>query len=648
MKRKKIARQTGFIVTGVLTVMLTIMIIVIQWQSEKTIMTLTEANGKGSEELIVRSLTFAMGSGVTDVGPFIEKLQGVPNLAELRIIPANVVKANSESRMDDVEARAFTSRTPQNSEETFRGEPVYRTVVPVLADQSCTSCHTAEIGQPLAVTSIRISVASAEAAVRAQRMTAMAIAVFIILLTVWIVILMIKRNILKDLFQSIAHISILARGDVMAQASSVRNDELGDLITSIGTLRTSLVDKTTAAREIAAGNLSVEIPVLSEADELGTSMVTMKQSIQSLVTEAGTLVQSAVNGDLMQRGREERFAGEYKNVIHGFNATLDAVIGPVKEGSDVLAVMATGDLTVRMKGDYLGEHRLLADSINTLGISMNEALQQVAEAVAATASAGTEISSSAEEMAAGAQQQTQQASEVADAVEEMTKTIVGSTHDAAVAAETAKNAGETAATGGRIVAATIEGMNRISSVVHTSAQTVEALGKSSDQIGEIVQVIDDIADQTNLLALNAAIEAARAGEQGRGFAVVADEVRKLAERTTKATKEIAAMIRQIQKDTTGAVESMMQGKKEVEDGKTLADKAGESLKEIIDGARQVVDTVSRVASASQEQATASEQISKNIEAISNVTHESAAGTQQIARAAEDLNQLTSNLLGLLG
>ncbi len=648
MKRTNITRQTGFIVTGILTVMLTSMIIVIQWQSEKTIMDITETNGKGSKELITRSLTFAMSSGVTDIEPYVEKLKGVPNLEELHIIPSNVIKPNSESGMDKIEAQVFAARTSQSFKETYHDVPVYRTVAPVLAEESCTACHTVAVGSPLAVTSVRLSVAAAEAAVRTQRLSATAIAVFIILLTVWIVIFMIKRNILKDLFESISHILQLARGDVQVQTSSVRNDEIGDLIQGIETLRESLVNKTTAAREIAAGNLAVEIPVLSEADELGSSMVTMKESIRSLVTEAGLLVTSAVDGDLTHRGNASRFAGEYKNVIQGFNSTLDAVIGPVKEGSDVLAVMATGDLTVRMKGEYLGEHRLLADSINTLGINMRNALQQVAEAVEATASAGNEISSSAEQMAAGAQEQTQQASEVAEAVEEMTKTIVGSTHDATEAAETAKNAGATAVHGGKIVEETIEGMNRISDVVHQSAQTVEALGRSSDQIGEIVQVIDDIADQTNLLALNAAIEAARAGEQGRGFAVVADEVRKLAERTTKATKEIASMIRQIQKDTTGAVESMMKGKKEVEDGKSLADRAGNSLKEIIDGARQVVDTVTRVAAASLEQASASEQISRNIEAISNVTQESAAGTQEIARAAEDLNRLTANLLSLLG
>ena len=194
---------------------------------------------------------------------------------------------------------------------------------------------------------------------------------------------------------------------------------------------------------------------------------------------------------------------------------------------------------------------------------------------------------------------------------------------------------------------TIAGMNKIAEVVKQSAETVQALGKSSDQIGEIVQVIDDIADQTNLLALNAAIEAARAGEQGRGFAVVADEVRKLAERTTKATKEIATMIKQIQKDTYDAVESMNEGTKQVEAGKLLAEKAGSSLDEIIVGAERVVDIVTQVAAASEEQSSAAEQISKNIESISSVTQQSASGIQQIAHASEDLNRLTLNLQELV-
>ena len=211
------------------------------------------------------------------------------------------------------------------------------------------------------------------------------------------------------------------------------------------------------------------------------------------------------------------------------------------------------------------------------------------------------LSSSAEEMAAGAQEQSAQASEVASAVEQMTSTILQTTKHASTAAESSKRAGSLAKEGGEVVAQTVVGMNRIAEVVRNAAQTVQELGASSDQIGEIVQVIDDIADQTNLLALNAAIEAARAGEQGRGFAVVADEVRKLAERTTKATKEIGEMIKKIQGDTGGAVKSISLGTEEVEKGKQLADKAGKSLQEIIKGSNDVVDVVNQVAAASEEQ-----------------------------------------------
>jgi PAS domain S-box-containing protein len=308
---------------------------------------------------------------------------------------------------------------------------------------------------------------------------------------------------------------------------------------------------------------------------------------------------------------------------------------------------AEGDLTVSVKKERDDEIGKLFDGFNKAVQNIGRLIGELTEAVQATASASNQISASAEEMAAGAQEQSAQASEVATAVEQMTSTIIETTKNANVAAENAKKAGDTANMGGQVVYKTVEGMNRISEVVGKAAQTVQALGKSSDQIGEIVQVINDIADQTNLLALNAAIEAARAGEQGRGFAVVADEVRKLAERTTKATKEIATMIKQIQKDTIEAVTSIQEGEKEVDMGKEMAVRSGESLKEIVNATNKVVDMINAVASASEEQSSAAEQISKSIESINNVTHESATGIQQIARASEDLNRLTENLQALI-
>jgi methyl-accepting chemotaxis protein len=371
------------------------------------------------------------------------------------------------------------------------------------------------------------------------------------------------------------------------------------------------------------------------------------ESVKDTVNETKVLVDAAIAGKLKTRGNASKFKGSYKELVEGLNATFDAIVKPLNESSQLLETMASGDLTCRIAAEYPGDYALLKESINKFGESMCEALIQVSGAIQATASASSEISSSTEQMAAGAQEQSAQTTEVAGAVEQMTKTIMETTKNVAIASETAKTSGNIARDGGKVVGDTINGMNRIADVVTQAAGMVKELGSSSDKIGEIVQVIDDIADQTNLLALNAAIEAARAGEQGRGFAVVADEVRKLAERTTKATKEIAIMIKQIQKDTGNAVVSMEKGTEEVNTGKLLTQKAEEALHQIISSSKDVVENITQVAAASEEQSAAAEQISKNIESINSVTQESAAGTQQIARAAEDLNRLTENLQNLV-
>jgi methyl-accepting chemotaxis protein len=439
----------------------------------------------------------------------------------------------------------------------------------------------------------------------------------------------------------------LAVGDVDVSVDGKTKDEIGDLERSFALMIENIAWQASIAEKIAQGETSITITAKSEHDVLTKSLIKVVETIRSLVSEAVMLSTAAVDGKLSIRGNAEKFQGGYKDIVAGVNATFNAVVQPINESSEVLERLAQGDLTVRMAGEFKGDYAKIKDSVNGMAESFSRALSDVSAAVQATASSSSEISSSTEQMAAGAQEQTQQATEVASAVEEMSKTIIETTRNASEAATMAKHAGTSAKEGGRVVTETMEGMMRIADVVKQSALTVQALGRSSDQIGEIVQVIDDIADQTNLLALNAAIEAARAGEQGRGFAVVADEVRKLAERTTKATKEIAVMIKQIQKDTTGAVESMNRGTLEVEKGRLLAHQSGESLKEIISGSERVVDVITQVAAASEEQSSASEQISKNIEAISSVTQESAAGTQQIARAAEDLNRLTVNLQDLL-
>ncbi len=305
---------------------------------------------------------------------------------------------------------------------------------------------------------------------------------------------------------------------------------------------------------------------------------------------------------------------------------------------------ADGDLTIEVRAEKEGDDiAKLFEGFNRAIHKLQNIMHTVSNTISSVTFSASEISASAEELAAGSEEQSAQTNEVASAVEEMTTTILETTKNASVAAENAKESGNSAREGGKVVEATVEGMIRITKVVENAASTIKKLGKGSDEIGEIIQVIEDIADQTNLLALNAAIEAARAGEQGRGFAVVADEVRKLAERTTKATKEISDMIKQIQVDTKAAVESIELGTSEVEKGKELAISAGNSLQMIIDSSGRVLGEITQVAAASEEQSSAAAEISKSLESINNVSQQSADSTQQIALEIEKLNRLSEEL-----
>ncbi len=369
----------------------------------------------------------------------------------------------------------------------------------------------------------------------------------------------------------------------------------------------------------------------------------MRTTLRDLAQEIETVRSHTAGGDLEKRGDSQKFRGSYSTILDVFNKTVDEIVVVVKRGQQVMAKISEGDLTARLNGDYKGNYKDLQDYLTALGESLEKVITDVKGSIEVTASSSAEISSSIEQMAAGAQEQSAQATEVASAVEEMAKTIMETTKNTGTLADAAKDSRRIAGEGGEVIGHTIEGMDRIAQVVRMSSEKIQRLGKSSSEIGEIIQVIDDIADQTNLLALNAAIEAARAGEQGRGFAVVADEVRRLAERTTKATKEIAEMIQRIQSETGEAVSAIDAGNAEVERGKKLADKAAEALREIVQGSDKVADLVSQVAAASEQQSSAAEQISRNIEGISSVSSESASGTQQIANAANDLNHLTENL-----
>jgi len=307
-----------------------------------------------------------------------------------------------------------------------------------------------------------------------------------------------------------------------------------------------------------------------------------------------------------------------------------------------------GDLTQRIDVNSNDEIGQLGTWFNAFVTKIHDVIAEVTSASTDVAAASTQIAASAEQIAAGMNEQSSQITQVSSAVEEMSASVIEVARKSADAANSANESGRIATEGGSVVNDTITGMKSINEAVSSSAASVQELGKRGEQIGEVITVINDIADQTNLLALNAAIEAARAGEHGRGFAVVADEVRKLADRTTKATEEIAGSIQAIQDETGMAVKKMNAGTEQVTTGVKKAEQAGDALKQIVASAQDVSAMVQSIAAAAEEQSAASEEVSRNIEQIASVTRQTNEGTNQAAAAASQLSQRAESLQRLVG
>jgi methyl-accepting chemotaxis protein len=305
--------------------------------------------------------------------------------------------------------------------------------------------------------------------------------------------------------------------------------------------------------------------------------------------------------------------------------------------------LADGDMTHRIEAESADELGEVGRALNQSFEKMGDAIGEISRHAETIASASEEISSSASQISSSSDTQKQQVMQVATAMQEMSSTVLQVSDNSTQAADNAQASGKIAIDGGKIVEETIVVIRELADSTRGTAHKIEELGKSSDSIGRIIGTIDDIADQTNLLALNAAIEAARAGEQGRGFAVVADEVRKLAERTTTATKEIAGMIETIQHETKSAVDAMRAETGRVDAGVEAASKAGEVLSAIITSAGTQHEMITHIATAATEQAAATEQVNGNMEQISRMVQQSAVSAEESAKACQDLSSLAFDL-----
>ena len=307
---------------------------------------------------------------------------------------------------------------------------------------------------------------------------------------------------------------------------------------------------------------------------------------------------------------------------------------------DELGDLAEGDLTVNatVSEDFTGA---IADSVNF-------AIDQLRELVLVINQTADKVSQSSEktqinaiELVEASENQAQEIAGVSAAISEMTVSIDQVSNNASESATVAQRSVAIAYNGAEVVQRSIEGMNVIRDQIQETSKRIKRLGESSQEIGDIVSLINDIADQTNVLALNAAIQASMAGEAGRGFAVVADEVQRLAERSANATKQIETLVKTIQTDTSEAVTSMESTTSEVVRGARLAKDAGEALEEVQNVSSTLAELIENISNAAQQQAASAGHISNTMNVIQDITSQTSSGTMATARSVGELNEMAA-------
>jgi len=327
----------------------------------------------------------------------------------------------------------------------------------------------------------------------------------------------------------------------------------------------------------------------------------------------------------------------------------NSVCNPVRITTEALQNIAQGDgdLTQRLTSQGKDEIANLAAEFNDFVCKIQQTMTKVDSASGKLASTSIELSEVSTQSSSRMAQQHQETEQVATAVTEMSATVLEIARSAEVAATSAVDAEKEAQTGMQVMVKSTDAIKSLATEVNDAADVINQLQQDSENIGSVLDVIKGIAEQTNLLALNAAIEAARAGEQGRGFAVVADEVRTLASRTQESTQEIQSMIERLQSGSHKAVEAMNSGSKTAQSSVEIASEAAQSLKNIVNGINTISEMNSHIASAAEEQSTVAQDIEQSIVRISSLSEQTVEGSDRVTTATNDLSTLEQEMRELI-
>jgi methyl-accepting chemotaxis protein len=435
------------------------------------------------------------------------------------------------------------------------------------------------------------------------------------------------------------------------------------------------------------GNLARDFnQMITQLHETGEAYAKMGETIKSQIADVNMLVQAAIEGKLAMRADASMHKGEFRKIVQGMNDTLDAVTGPMRIVAEYIEHFGEGTIMPKINNSYKGEFNEIINNLNHYVDIRNKIVQviykiakgdvttivkprsekdemanalsqmlanlrqligQMQEATDNISKANSNISTATAEQAATVTEQAASVAETTAAVEEVRQTSEQSVERAQLVSEMASNTLKLAESGLGTVKKTEDGMLDLKDQVRHIAETILSLSEQTLQIGEIIATVSDIADQSNLLALNAAMEAARAGEAGRGFAVVAGEVRNLAEQSRQATAQVSGILSEIQKAANAAVIVTEKGTKSAESSVELAQSTGDSIRVIQEHTQQVVSAAEQIAASVRQQLAGMDQITRAMENINQGATQTEKGMQQVDQAAQNLNDLARQLTSIV-